>query len=277
MRVCNLVFAGGGTRGLCYAAAYDELVQICDVQLEWVSGTSIGSFMACLLAASYSSDQLCALAENTSMEDLVNINLMSVFDNWGLDSGTKLEAFIDRLIQQKTGRAKTTFAQLYTHSQIRLDVVATNITQATEFRMNYEATPNMPVALAVRMSMSLPPLFSPVRYNHEVYIDGGVMNNFPVEQGMNPETTIGFRVDWNNAIDLSTIDRCYSRIVYVALYRLGRVALDRASPIMQAHTIHIDGGDIATINMQVTKEIKQDLNRRARSAVQEWAQRRLFP
>jgi predicted acylesterase/phospholipase RssA len=232
--------------------------------------------MACLLAASYSAEELCALAENTSMNDLVHINLMSVFDNWGLDSGTKLEAFIDRLIQQKTGRAKITFAQLYAHSHIRLDVIATNITQATEFRMNFETTPNMPVALGVRMSMTLPPLFSPVRYNNEVYIDGGVMNNFPYET-MDPDTTVGFRVDWNNAIDLSTIDRCYSRIVYVALYRLGKVALDRASPTMQAHTIHIDGGDIATINMQVTKEIKHDLNKRARSAVQTWAQHCLFP
>ena len=276
MRVTSLVFAGGGTRGLCYAAAYDELVQICDVQLEWVSGTSNGSFMACLLAASFSAPELCDLAEKTTMNDIVNINLMSVFDNWGLDSGAKLEAFIDRLIRQKTGRTQTTFAQLYAHSHIRLDVLATNITQAKEFRMNYQATPNLPVAVGVRMSMSLPPLFSPVRYNHEVYIDGGVMNNFPFED-MDPDTTIGFRVDWNNAIDLSTIDRCYSRIVYVALYRLGRVALDRASPVLQAHTIHIDGGDIATINMQVTQEIKHDLNRRARSAVQEWAQRRLFP
>lgn len=271
MRVKHLIFAGGGTRGLCYAAAYHELLQVAEVEVTRVSGTSIGSLMATLVACKYAPDALCALAEKIQMHDIARINLFTVFEKWGLDDGQRLQAYVDDLIRAQTGRQETTFAQLYRDTGIYLQIITTNITTASECVLNHETSPNMPVCLAVRQSMALPPLFAPVRgLNDHFFIDGGVMNNYPYEC-MPEEHTVGFRIEWTNALSLDTIDQTYSRIVYVAMSRLSRVGLDRAPARIRDNTIHVDGGDISTVNLQITPGMKAALNQRARTAVRAWA------
>jgi predicted acylesterase/phospholipase RssA len=64
----------------------------------------------------------------------------------------------------------------------------------------------MPVSLAVRMSGSIPIIFNPIRYNNNWYIDGAVINNFPIKY-CNPKTTLGLYInhqtnnDFNHIID----------------------------------------------------------------------------
>ena len=50
-----------------------------------------------------------------------------------------------------------------------------------------------PLELALRSTMSLPGIFTPVHYEGHIYVDGGLMNNFPVErrQGMGADMVLG--------------------------------------------------------------------------------------
>lgn len=271
--ITTLVFAGGGTRGLCYGRAYHELDQQVDVQLETVKGTSIGALMAVMLAAKYTPDELVTLCEQTKMDDLVRINLFDVFYRWGLDAGSRLYEWIDEKLYQKTGKRHTTFSQLYDHSRIHLHVVATNLCTAEGCYMSYETHPVMPVAKACQMSMSLPPLFAPVYWGGSYYIDGGVMDNFPFDN-CDPCTTVGFRINWNNAFQLNSMEKYFSRVVYVGLYRLSKVAMEHATEEWKARIIEVDGGDVATINMKLTPGLRESLNQKAVEAVQTWVQKK---
>ena len=42
-------------------------------------------------------------------------------------------------------------------------------------------TLNMEILITLRISMSVPILFKPVHYENKVWIDGGCLNNFPIE------------------------------------------------------------------------------------------------
>ena len=273
MNIDTLVFAGGGTRGLCYGKAYHELRHHVQLDLKKVKGTSIGALMAVMLAAMYTADELVTLCEETKMDDLVRINLFDVFYRWGLDSGSRLYEWIDEKLYQKTGKRHTTFSQLYDHSQIDLQIVATNLCTAEGCYMSYATHPIMPVAKACQMSMSLPPLFAPVYWSGSYYIDGGIMDNFPFD-GCNPLTTVGFRINWNNAFELNSMEKYFSRVVYVGLYRLSKVAMEHASDEWKARIIEVDGGDIATINMKLTPGLRKVLNQNAVDAVKAWSQQK---
>ena len=272
MVVHTLVFAGGGTRGLCYGKAYQELHRHEQIDLQKVKGTSIGALMAVLLAAKYTAEELVDLCRATKLEDMVRINLFDVFYRWGLDSGKRLYDWIDEKLYEKTGKRHTTFSQLYDHSGIDLHVTSTNLCTAEACYMSNATHPIMPVAKACQMSMSLPPLFAPVYWNGAYHIDGGVMDNFPFQE-CEPLTTIGFRINWNNAFELNSMEKYFSRVVYVALYRLSKVAMEHASEEWKERIIEVDGGDVATINMRVTQAVREALNEKAVEAVQRWLEK----
>lgn len=265
----TLVFAGGGTRGLCYGTAYYELCQRVPIELKKVKGTSIGALMAVLLAAKYTPEELVALCQRTKIDEMIRVNLFDVVYKWGLDSGERLYEWIDNKLYEKTKLHHVTFSQLFEYSHIDLHVCATNLCTAKASYMNHDTHETMPVAKACQMSMSLPPLFAPVKWNGNYYIDGGIMDNFPI-RGCSPASTIGFRINWNNAFELNSMEKYFSRVVYVGLYRLSKIAMQQASEEWKQRVIEVDGGDVATINMKATAALRDALNQKARDAVERW-------
>jgi len=256
---------------MCYGACLLELEKVRDVRLAGVAGTSIGALCACLLASRYSFQELSGIIESTTIDDLISINVMDLVYTWGLDRGEKLYRWIDARVHEKTGRRDTTFKQLHDHSSMDLFVSATNLHSATECRMHWTTHPDMPVALAVQMSMALPPLFAPVTYEGHMYTDGGLCNNCPYQPFVDDAArTVIFRLQWNNAFDLNTIDKYMSRVVYVGLYRLSSTSMATAPPAMQRNQIVVDGGDVCTVAMKLSPGLRDHLRSKAREAVHAW-------
>ncbi|KAL3913782.1 MAG: hypothetical protein SGPRY_007857, partial [Prymnesium sp.] len=62
----------------------------------------------------------------------------------------------------------------------RLVIIVTELTSSKERQLTPETHPDLPVRMAVRMSMGVPGLMEPVRYNGHLYCDGGMTNDFPM-------------------------------------------------------------------------------------------------
>eukprot|EP00966_Prymnesium_polylepis_P172602 3991909-Prymnesium_polylepis.2 len=62
----------------------------------------------------------------------------------------------------------------------RLVIIVTELTSGKERQLTPERHPELPLRLAVRMSMGVPGLMEPVRYNGHLYCDGGMTNDFPM-------------------------------------------------------------------------------------------------
>jgi hypothetical protein len=261
----HVSFAGGGSRGLAFAKAVETFETGGWLRhVETYSGCSIGALVAALLAVGYTGSELCAMVLESNMEDFININLMNVFALWGLDSGERLVEFVEGKLRDKTGRDNVTMKDVPS-----LTVVATNLNTAAALYCSASTTPELPVSRAVRMSMALPPLFSSVTYNGNVYIDGGLVDNLPVLY--EPSATLVFQVAWKNAFSLDTIDNYFSRVVYVGLYRLSL----QKKELKECHVCRIDGGNIATLNLRVCPGTKAQLFANARQAAEETMARRL--
>lgn len=191
----DAVFEGGGVKGIGLVGAAMALEER---GYEWVNlaGTSAGAIVASLLAAGYSGRELRPILESldyTKFKDSflepIGPALTFLFTQ-GLYLGDYFERWLRRLLHAKGVR---TFRDLVIPEfaddpryRYRLRVVASDITRGRMLALPQDAAEfgvdpdDLDVTLAVRMSMSIPFFYRPVRYKGSVIVDGGLLSNFPV-------------------------------------------------------------------------------------------------
>ena len=185
----NLVFEGGGVKGIAYVGAMQVLKDLAILpKIERVGGTSAGAINATLFALGYT------IAEQRSILRKLNFNNF-MDDSWGVlrDTDRLIEKYgwykgdffyewISRLIKKKLGNANATFRHLKEAGNPELYVYGTNLSTRYGEVFSAEHSPNSRIADAVRVSMSIPLFFTAIRNaRDDVYVDGGVLNNFPVK------------------------------------------------------------------------------------------------
>lgn len=185
----NLVFEGGGVKGIAYVGAMEvfEKKQILQ-NIVRVGGTSAGAINAVLFAAGFSNvetlAELSKLDFNKFKDDSWGVlsDMNRLRDEFGWYKGDYFRDWIGNLLKKKTGSVDITFKALQELTGKELFVYASNI--STNFAEIYspEHTPRTRVADAVRRSMSIPLFFRAIRDDRDdVFVDGGVINNFPVK------------------------------------------------------------------------------------------------
>jgi NTE family protein len=185
----NLVFEGGGVKGIAYVGALQELEsrQIVE-KIKRVGGTSAGAINAVLVALG------CNLKETQKILMELNFNNF-LDDSWGIlrDTGRLIHEYgwykgdffknwIGTLVREKTGNENSTFNDLKNQGLLDLYLIGTNLSTGFSEVFSFEHAPRMRVADAVRISMSIPLFFAAVRnMRQDVYVDGGVFNNYPIK------------------------------------------------------------------------------------------------
>tara|TARA_B100000575_G_C22945745_1_gene547180 strand:- start:312 stop:800 length:489 start_codon:yes stop_codon:yes gene_type:complete len=71
--------------------------------------------------------------------------------------------------------------ELYEHTKINLVLKTTNITKYRIEYINHESDPELSMIDAIRMSSSIPLIFKPITYKNQLYVDGGLCGNYPIE------------------------------------------------------------------------------------------------
>ena len=201
----DLVFEGGGVKGIGLVGAVSVLEERGFVPQN-MAGTSAGAIAATLLGAGYTADELRELIlgldfrgfQDTAWEDEVPMLgvPLSILKDKGLYEGRTFLAWMrDRL----AAKGVRTFGDLVhpdfadePRYRYRAQVIASDLTARRLLVLPQDATlfgiepDNLDVALAVRMSASVPFYFEPVLVSNaqtgqeHIIVDGGVLSNFPV-------------------------------------------------------------------------------------------------
>jgi NTE family protein len=200
----DLVFEGGGVKGIGLAGAYAALSER-GVEPKSVAGTSAGAITAALVAAGYTSAELDEILlklpfadfKDTDLSDRLGIpgQALSVLRDKGIYEGEFLRGWMSGLLDAK---GVTTFGDVaYEDPEIpgkryRLKVIASDVTLRRMLVLPDDAEhlglepDELEIAYAVRMSMSIPIFFEPVVHENprtgreHLIVDGGVLSNFPV-------------------------------------------------------------------------------------------------
>lgn len=174
-RVETLVVSGGGMKGVATLGAVVALKRAGSLRhVKRVVGTSAGALVAAALATDRAS--LKVLETLADLRYKPDIDLSKLLATFGLDSGRHLDKWISVLL----GDTQYTFAQIRERHGMDLVVCATNLTERRPMYFSPDATPDMDVALALRMSCTIPLYFSALSHDGKVYVDGAVSDNFPL-------------------------------------------------------------------------------------------------
>jgi len=157
----GLVLSGGGARGIAHLGVMQALEEL-DIKISIISGASAGAIAGAFYADGYKPKEIFDLIVKTNLFKMVQPAI-----NWrGLLRIEKSEALFNRYLKAKT------FDEL----QLSLTVVATNVKKGKS-KFFYSGELVKPILA----SSCLPVIFNPVEINRKLYIDGGIINNLPVE------------------------------------------------------------------------------------------------
>lgn len=191
-RYRNLVLEGGGVKGAAYAGA----LLVLDANgllrpIERVAGTSAGAITALLVALGYSAREVMQILLDLDFsrfrdgKELADVDRL--FTRFGWYKGDFALCLFECWVEQKSGDRRTTFGQLARLRRERpaagfreLHVFGTDVNAHRWVEFSAATQPEVALADAARISMSIPLFFAAREFQGHVFVDGGVLINYPI-------------------------------------------------------------------------------------------------
>jgi NTE family protein len=261
-------FEGGGILGIAYAGALDEFDKW-GVKWRQLAGTSAGAITAALLACGHNATSIQQLLAGTDFRKFRDPRafrrVWDTFHYLGMCRGDAFMSWMD----------EATFGMTMGQTVIPLRVFTFDVKNEEVVAIDSRTHPDVPVALAVRMSMSVPFFFRAVPWQDgersRLCVDGGIARNFPVETfdapGLPTCPTFGFELHGkehtgtvDNAVELAT-----------QMFKVTRNALAKElSEHNRYRTVSIDTGGISWLNFALSKVEVDQLIASGRAAAREF-------
>ena len=219
----GLALSGGGIKGAAHIGVIQALQEE-NINADIIGGTSIGSIVAALYAMEYTPKEMLKLFnyfsklifKNSAMyTDPRGKKLLSI-QAGGLYSGENIAFAIE-----EAGKYKN--IKKLQDLKIPIVIPAVDLRDSEKYvftnmgKINDKYLNKADISIAVRASSSYPAIFAPCIYNKHKFVDGGILDNIPVEEvkkigadkviavrfKLNKTSrTIGLRSTLNKAIDI---------------------------------------------------------------------------
>lgn len=179
----GIVLSGGGIKGILSLGAlhyYYEKGTYNHNDTQIYSGTSVGAAISTLLLCGYTPMEI--FMQVYRMHNLFSMSptITDITNGMGVLPIESFSYKIKELITNKFNYIPT-FLELYTQTNKRLIITASNISKMREENYKYDTHTDMSVLLATELSCCLPIVFHRMKYEGDYISDGGLTNNFPVE------------------------------------------------------------------------------------------------
>ena len=204
-----VVLSGGGAKGTAHVSAL-KVIEDAGIPIDMIVGTSMGSIVGALYCSGYTTHQLDSIVREQNWTLLLTDGqergsksmdvrqmeeryvVSAAFDKspWEVIEGGLLKGNnIGRFFSELT--ADHLDSMSYNNLPIPFACVATDIVSGNEVVMHSGI-----LAESMRSSMAIPGVFPPIKKNGMVLVDGGLVNNYPVDvaRRMGADVVIGVDV-----------------------------------------------------------------------------------
>jgi NTE family protein len=201
----GLTLSGGGAKGLFHIGIL-QAIDSAGLNIDYITGTSMGSIMGALYASGYSGNDMVRIARQMdwtamftgkALFENVNIDEKSEFNQYALEI-----PFQEKKLKLRTGliegqelwlKFQELFLPVYnikdfSKLSIPFRCVATDLSNGQAVVLDQGE-----IIMAIRASMAIPSIFTAIDYKDTKLVDGGVVRNFPVRdvKDMGSDITIG--------------------------------------------------------------------------------------
>lgn len=190
----GLVLSGGGAKGFAHIGVL-KVIEDAGVKIDYIGGTSMGAVVGGLYAAGYNARQLDSIFKSTDFDELLSDYIPRQTKNFYEKRNDEVYSFVLPFNKYKIGIPDALSKGLYNFnllSRITRDVrhvrdfnklsipflcIGSDIETGEQVVLNKGN-----LARAMIASSAFPSLFSPVEYQDRFLVDGGVVNNYPIDE-----------------------------------------------------------------------------------------------
>lgn len=220
----GLALSGGGARGIAHIGVLAALEKY-GVHPEIISGTSIGALVGVLYASGYEPESILNLIKTSKLYKVIS---------WSLPSGGLLDLDkIEKLLRSHI--PEDDFSAL----KKRFYCAVTNLNSGKS-----EIISSGKLIDYVLASASIPIVFEPRIINGQTYVDGGILNNLPIEPLLDQaDVIVGVHVNHNEELkEVSGIKAIAERSFRLAISKNVEDKFDRCNlvidpPAMQQYSV----------------------------------------
>lgn len=209
----GVVLSGGGAKGMAHIKAL-KVIEEAGIPIDYIAGTSMGAIVGGLYAIGYTTEQLDSMVRKQDwtflLSDRIKRSAMSLTDRERSEKYTVSIPFTKTPKDAAAGGLMKgqNLANLFSdltvgyHDSIDFNklpipfaCVAANVVNGEQIVFHDGI-----LSTAMRASMAIPGVFTPVRQDSMVLVDGGIVNNYPADvvKAMGADIIIG--VDVQNAL-----------------------------------------------------------------------------
>lgn len=162
----GLALGGGAVRGLAHIGVLKVLTKH-QIPIDFIVGTSMGGAIGGLVAAGIEIEEIEEFILNTPTYKFMDLGIRKR----GILGGNKIYSKLIQFLEQK-GLGDIRIEDL----KIPFRAVSVDLIKGKVFVFKEGS-----LGLAIRATTSVPGIFSPVRYQGKVLVDGGILNNLPAD------------------------------------------------------------------------------------------------
>ena len=184
----HLVIGGGGPNGLITYGALSQLSKLgfWDLSnIETIHGCSIGSLMGAIISLGFPFEWIDDYLVKRPWDKLMkesHVPISDIITQRGIITNNFIIEFMVPLLKAKELPSTISLKELHDYNNIDIHMfsVDVNSTSLEKINLSYTSHPDLLLTTALSMSMAIPIMFQPTLLNTECYIDGGIINNFPL-------------------------------------------------------------------------------------------------
>lgn len=258
------IFGGGGIRGLAYCGAYKALEEH-NIKLTGCAGSSIGAVFASLLSIGYNYKEIYEILSDVSFDMFIDINI-DFKKELAISKGKIFLDWMREKIEKKF------YGENYKKGEMppvkfgdvkqKFIIYSVDLTNMKFKEFSNIKTPDFEIARAVRASVSMPGLFTPLELDNNLIVDGDLLKSTPLWRATDsikncPERIIEFRLEDNetpkkigNSIEY--LNRVYNAICGFATDYI----IDLYNEKDKFDYIKINTQDISVVDFLIPKEKK---------------------
>lgn len=190
----GLVLSGGGAKGFAHIGVL-KILEKAGVKIDFIGGTSMGAVVGGLYASGYNATQIDSIFSNTDFDQLIQDYIPRPSKSFFEKRNDEMYAITVPFNKFKVGvplafsrgmynycllsrlTHKVRFVRDFDKLPIPFFCIATDIEKGEQVLLKEGY-----LAQAIFASSAFPSLYSPVEIDGKLLIDGGIANNYPVEE-----------------------------------------------------------------------------------------------
>ena len=190
MKIDTLILSGGSIKGISFLGSLKYLIEnkYIDNRLKnikkiyCVSASLI--FVLTIILLNFDYDFIESEMVHFDYNSLLNINDISIknfVNNYGFINYNRNYIYIQKLLKEKYNCESMSLKRFYKLFGIHIVVKVVNVTKDRIEYIDHINNSKINILKLIQMTTSIPLLIKPVKYKGDLYLDGGLSGNCPIE------------------------------------------------------------------------------------------------